>query len=206
MSNITESFVKTLAIEAKQLVATSKANEVTRKYWNDKLDNVTLKTWAINPLGYILKGLSPYARRAKSDTVAQFLTGLELQLTATLEQQARKPDSQLARKLIEKGNFYSAARDDSQYGSKESREQGHKVAHTVATVKDRRIGAALIQDLENSLQGHLNAKAFETSVTLDMLVQKYSKKPEVVKPEVVKPEVVKPEVVKPEATKKARKA
>lgn len=174
MSNVTETFVKALAVEAMELLQGSKADTATRTYWTNKLENVTLANWAINPVGYVLKGLSPYARRPKADTISQFLCGLEMGLTSTLEKQARQPGSPLAKRLMEKGNFYSAARGDSQYGTKEAREYGHKVAHNVGTVKDRKVGATLVQEIETAKQANLNGKAFETSMTVDMLIAKYS--------------------------------
>ena len=72
----------------------------------------------------------------------------------------------------------------------------------MGTVKDRKVGATLVQEIETAKQANMNAKAFETSMTVDMIIAKYSK---VAKPEVVKP-TVKPEVVKPESKKAARKA
>jgi hypothetical protein len=203
MTTITAIVVKDLVNQAVDLVNKSNANDTTRTYWLDKLANVTLANWHVNPWGYILKGLSPNARRPLADTIAQFLCGLDMQLTSTLEQQARKPGSPLAKRLMEKGNFYSAARADSQYGSKEAREYGHKVAHTVGTAKDRKVGATMVQEVETAKQSNLNGKAFETSLTIDMLIAKYSKP---VKPQAVKAETVKPEVNKGKGKVKAPKA
>lgn len=214
MSNITEQFVKGLAKEALELLATSNANDTTRLYWDGKLNAVTLKNWAINPVGFVLKGLSPYARRPKADTVSQFLCGLDMQLTSTLEQQARKPDSPLAKRLIEKGNFYSAARTDSQYGSKESRELGHKVAHEIDTVKGRKAGATLVQSVEVAKKDNMNAVAFNLSQDVAMLLKASSERrkakvtpvPAVVKPVVTKPVQTAPEIVKPAKRKGKGKA
>ena len=89
MTTITAIVVKDLINQAVDLVNKSNANDTTRTYWLGKLSNVTLANWHINPWGYVLKGLSPNARRPLQDTVNQFLCGLEMGLTATLEQQAR---------------------------------------------------------------------------------------------------------------------
>jgi hypothetical protein len=204
--NATE--LKALVSQAQDVVKSATLAADVRKYWTDSLDNVTLDNWAINPWGYVLKGIAKGTRRNPVSVLKLFKLGMEapFNLKSNLEAQARKPETAFARKCMELGLFASFARKASQYGSAEARLTGDKVAK-LGNVKARKAGAELVQGMEIALQDNLNAKAFETSQTIDMIIAKYGKpavKPVAEKP-AVKPVAEKP-AVKPVTEKKARKA
>ena len=191
--------LKALVSQAQDVVKNATLSSEVRTYWENSLKAVTLENWAINPWGYVLKGIAKGTRRNPTSVLKLFKLGMEapFNLKSNLESQARKAETPFARKCMELGLFASFARKASQYGSTEGRLTGDKVSK-LGNAKARRTGAELVQSMEVALQDNLNAKAFETSQTIDMIIAKYSKKPEV-KPEVVK--VVKPEVVKPSSRK-----
>jgi hypothetical protein len=205
MSNVTQS--KFDAAIAK-LIAVSKTvtmSPACGTYWNGLLSkaykvhaNGTVQSSVSDPLAYFMVPLCGDGKRGRSVdlTLAQFKDALEQGYTANADKMYRGVNA----RVISKGLAYNEARKDSNKGSLE----GRKTVTKVSGLKNKKalaFAAKETEKMEAALRDNLNAKAFETSQMIDMIIAKYSKAP---KPEVIKPEI-KPETIKP-ATNKARKA
>lgn len=144
-----------IALARQTLTETVNVSDTVRKYWSERLDAVEAGlNWAPNPQGYILKGLAPSGRRActidgisytsQQFTQRQFAYALQQGYMGNIDEMLRK----VSQANILNGVFYSAARGDSQYGSKDARKSGYIAETMETTKKGKKELAVLVERME----------------------------------------------------------
>lgn len=171
---------------------TANVSSTVAAWWITRLNGVINGTdkGLTNPQGYFLNGIAPTSRRCQGNVKALFVECLLAGYTGNAEVQCRTVN-EFSQRMMQKGLFESFARRESQYGDKDSRLAGAKVSHATMPIKVKKEASKQVGIMADARDNNLNAKAFETSMTIDMIIQKYSNKPEVVRKLLSKPEVVK---------------
>ena len=172
-----------LAIET--MKKTTGVTSEVRTYWETRLQAVVDGlNWAPNPQGYILKGFAPKGHRAcvidgkalttQEFTARQFAYALKKGYMGNIDAMMRK----VSKEAIASGVFFSEARQDSQYGTKEARELGDKLVAT-GNKEVRKTGASLVESLEQAKQSNMGSIVMQKSFELETLLKTFQAKKEV---------------------------